>query len=279
MRLATIVIVVLMSAFAATGSAFAFTRTAEKYDGGSKTPLLSTDCVLNSANLCAGWIWALNDVEGAVWGTVLDPAECYSQGLGIQKVTQIALYTLCSATAGRIDNVAISRINAQNCRTDLVYESGPITVVHCVSGDHWTIIQPARPEVGDWRFAVTVTWGPGYHGTGTTSDVQLATDNGIANLYCEINPGVVAFPGCGSTTSSCAGWSLQTERSFVYVSDVNGHLEDLCARYGVPAPLSFPYLYPYGYLPNNLMVSVGIDVWGATAVQPTSWGHVKSLFQ
>ena len=268
---------VLASAIAVTGAAFAFTRTAARFDGGATPRVLSTDCTLNSANLCAGWIWVFNDVEGAVWGTVLDPDECNFYG-GIPGVADILVYSRCSTTPGRIDNVAISKVDAVGCRTALLYQSGPITMVHCVAGDRWTSIVPGRfPGVGFEPFAVTVTWGPQ---SGGVNNPQLASDNGIANLYCQQTGAYPAFPGCATSTTSCVGWRIPPQRTFIYVTDINGDgsLDDFCALYGRPYPLAFPYLAPYGYLPNNLILSVGIDSWGGTPVQPTTWGHVKSLF-
>lgn len=274
-----LILMFLVIAIAATGSAFAFTRTAVPYDGGALPYGLRTDCTLNSANLCAGWIWTFNDVEGAVWGTILDPNDC-PMTYGIAAVSEILLYSRCSTVPGMIDNVAVYEVDAAGCRTALLSETGPVTLTHCVAGDRWTVIVPAHcAGVGYSRFAVTVTWGPE---SGGVSNPQLASDNGIANLYCMQNPGSFpVFPGCAGSLSDCMAWTIPPQRSFIYVTDLNGDgiLDDICSLYGAAYPLAFPYLYPYGYLPNNLVLSVGIDYYGASAVEPTSWGHVKSLFR
>jgi hypothetical protein len=57
------------------------------------------------------------------------------------------------------------------------------------------------------------------------------------------------------------------------------YLDDLCAVYGYPYPLAFPYVPYYGYLPNNLMLVAGLDCHTPTAVENTSWGHLKALYE
>jgi hypothetical protein len=260
--------------------AHAFTRQPARFDAWTLPPdILAVDCTLNSANLCAGWIWTFDDVEGAVWGTVLSPGDCSiscSDGGGVE---EIILYSRCSEVPGRIANVGLSKVDAVGCRTSLLYNTGPLTVTHCVYGDRWTRIVLPTTHIQGEPFAVTVTWGPQ---TGGTNNPQLATDNGIANLYCHQNPGSFpVFPGCTTSTSDCSAWSLPSQHTFIYVTDFNGDgvLDDICALYGAPYPLAFPYFYPYGYLPNNLMIAVGLDCHAPTAVEPTSWGKVKALYQ
>jgi hypothetical protein len=90
------------------------------------------------------------------------------------------------------------------------------------------------------------------------------------------------FPGCASDADGgCGTWSLAPERTYIYFTDINhdGTIDDLCALYGAPYLLAFPYVYPYGYLPNNLLISVGPDCSRPSAVETTSWGRVKALLQ
>jgi len=264
-------------------NAFAFTKTAAKFDAHGRPYGLSTDCTLSSSNLCAGWIWVFNDVEGAIWGSVLNPADCPGGCLNGGAVSQIVLYSRCTTAPGQLDGVGLSAVDGVGCRTTLIYDSGAQTITHCVSGDRWTTFTIDPPKhVNGLPFAVTVTWGPGYHGAGTSSNPQLSTDNGIANLFCKMNPGVYpSFPGCSTSTSSCTGWSIPPQRTFIYVTDFNGDgiLDDFCAIYGQPYPLAFPYVYPYGYLPNNLILTVGLECGNPTATAPSTWGHVKSLYE
>lgn len=277
--------VLLTAAIAVLGlavamNASAYTKQAAKFDAQGAPYGLVTDCTLNSANLCAGWIWVFNDVEGAVWGSVMSPNECPGGCLNGGAVSEIILYARCATTPGRIGGVGISSVDAIGCRTGSLYDSGPADMVHCVVGDRWTVFPLQTPvHLGGNPFAVTVTWGPNPTGT---SNPQLATDNGIANLYCSQNPGSFGiFPGCAASTSDCTTWTIPAQKTYIYVTDVNGDgiLDDFCSIYGAPYPLAFPYLYPYGYLPNNLIISVGLDCSSPTATENTSWGHVKSLYE
>jgi hypothetical protein len=65
------------------------------------------------------------------------------------------------------------------------------------------------------------------------------------------------------------------------VTDFNGDttLDDLCSIYGYPYGVAFPYYYPYGYIPNNVVLQVGLDCTSPTATQNTSWGNVKALYE
>ena len=280
MRTLLIVPLVLLGIVAMRGSSAAFTHKAVRSDRARAPATLSSDCWLTSGNLCAGWIWVFNDVQGAVWGTVLDPQSCVGPWPS-GGVDEIDLYSRCSSTPAQIGGVGISSVDGVGCRTTLLWQSPPVTVVNCVSGDRWTVIRPAGARVGNNPFAVTVTWGPGYTGFGTSSNAQLATDNGIANLYCRNNPTLAGvFPGCATSTTSCVGWTIPPQRTYIYVTDLNGDgtLDDVCALYGQPYPLAFPYLYPYGYLPNNLIISVGLPAGISVSTRPTTWGHMKQLF-
>lgn len=244
--------VLLAAAIVALGlsvamNASAFTKQSARFDAQGAPSGLAVDCTLESANLCAGWIWVFNDVQGAVWGSVLNPADCAISCTNGGAVQQIVLYSRCATVPGSLGGVGISAVDGVGCRTTSLYDSGALTVTHCVSGDRWTTITTPLTHVNGNPFAVTVTWGPQ---SGGTNNPQLATDNGIANLYCKNYPsqwGV--FPGCASSTSSCATWSLPPQRTYIYVTDFNGDgiLDDICALYGAPYPLAFPYFYPYGY--------------------------------
>lgn len=257
-------------------NASAYTKQAAKFDAQGSPFGLAADCTLASANLCAGWIWVFNDVQGAVWGSVLDPHDCGVCANG-GAVSEITLYSRCGTVPGSLGSVGISAVDGVGCRTTLLYDSGPLTVTHCVAGDRWTTWQTPLTHVQGNPFAVTVKWAAQ---SGGVSNPQLATDNGIANLYCSQGT-TGAFPGCATTALTCAGWVMPPQRTFIYVTDFNGDgfLDDLCAIYGSPYPLSFPYLYPYGYLPNNLIITVGLDCNSPTATENTSWGHVKSLYE
>jgi hypothetical protein len=54
-------------------------------------------------------------------------------------------------------------------------------------------------------------------------------------------------------------------------------LDDLCELYGGPYPLVFPY--SLDYIPNNLVIGVGLVCSEPSSVEPTSWGRVKALFE
>jgi hypothetical protein len=266
--------VLLTAAIAVLGlsvamNASAYTKQAAVFDAQGAPYGLSADCTLAASNLCAGWIWVFNDATGAVWGAVLDPNDCPGGCLNGGAVSEITLYSRCGTVPGALGGLGLSAVDGVGCRTTLLYDSGPLTVTHCVVGDRWTTIQTPLTHLGGHPFAVTVTWGPNPTGT---SNPQLSTDNGIANLYC--SQGITGtFPGCATTALTCSGWVMPPQRTFIYVTDFNGDgfLDDICALYAAPYPLSFPYLYPYGYLPNNLVVSVGLDCSSPTAVENSSW--------
>jgi hypothetical protein len=273
--------VLLAAAIAVLGlsvamNASAYTKQAAVMDATGAPDGLSADCTLTAGNFCAGWIWVFNDVEGAVWGHVFDPADCGACLTG-GAVSEITLYSRCATVPGQLGGVGVASVDGTGCPTGVLYDSGPVTVTHCVAGDRWTVFQVPLAHTGGNPFAVTVTWGPQ---SGGVNNPQLSTDNGIANLYC--SQGVVsAFPGCATSVPTCAGWTMPPQNTFIYVTDFNGDgfLDDICSIYGTPYPLSFPYFYPYGYLPNNLVVTVGLDCSSPTAVESTSWGHVKALYE
>lgn len=254
-----------------------FTKTAAVMDAHGAPYGLSTDCTLANSNFCAGWIWVFNSLEGSEWGAVLNSSECPGGCVNGGAVSEIILYSRCTAAPGTIDNLGVTAVDAVDCPSGSpLYASGPVTVTHCVSGDRWTTFQTPLTHTFGNPFAVTITFGPQ---SGGSNNPAFATDNGISNLYC--SQGIIGSPGCASTAYSCAGWTLPPQRTFIYITDFNGDgiLDDLCALYGAPYPLSFPYFYPYGYLPNNLVVSVGLDCSSPTAVENSSWGHVKALYQ
>jgi hypothetical protein len=274
--------VLLAAAIAVLGlavamNASAYTKTAALADAAGAPYGLSADCTLAAGNFCAGWIWVFNDAQGAVWGSVLDPNDCAGGCFNGGAVSEITLYSRCSTVPGSINGIGISSVDGASCLVSSLYDSGPVTVTHCVVGDRWTVFSTPATHLGGNPFAVTVEWGPQSAGV---NNPQFSTDNGIANLYC--SQGVLGtFPGCATTTPTCPGWTLPAQNTFIYITDFNGDtiLDDLCALYGGPYPLSFPYFYPYGYLPNNLVVSVGLDCSSPTAVENSTWGHVKSLYE
>lgn len=277
--------VLLAAAIAVLGlavamNASAYTKQSARFDAQGVPYGLAVDCTLDSHNFCSNWIWVFNDVEGAVWGSVLSSADCGPCENG-GAVTAITLYGRCSTVPGAFGGVGISAVDGVGCRTTLLYDSGPLTMTHCVVGDRWSVydLSSAPVHTHGEPFAVTITWGAQ---SGGANNPQFSTDNGIANLYCMQNPGVYpVFPGCGGSTSDCTAWTVPTQKTYIYVTDFNGDgfLDDICAIYGGPYPLAFPYIYPYGYLPNNLIVSVGLDCRSPTATEAGSWGHVKSLYQ
>lgn len=257
-------------------------RTAARFDAHGAPYGLAVDCTLNSANLCAGWIWTYTvQPTGAVWGAVMNPSDCPISCTNGGAVEQFILYSRCSTTPGSFGGLSIWPVDGVDCRTgtSALYDTGPMTVTHCVSGDRWTTVATTRQvHVNGNPFAVCITWTE----TAGANNPQFATDNGIADLYCHQNPTAFpVFPGCGTSGAPCASWSIPPQRTFIYVTDLNGDtvLDDICALYGAPYALAFPYVYPYGYLPNNLIVSVGLDCFSPTATESGSWGHVKSLYQ
>jgi len=263
-------------------NASAFTKQMVRDAAGGSPSSLSSDCLISSGNRCAGWVWVFTAPENDVWGTVLDPNDCAAGCANGGAVTDITLrvYCLSAAPPGTINDISISAVDGVGCLTGTpLYSSGPVTVLECTSTDRWQTYTIPATHVNGNPFAVTVTWGPEVAGSNLP---QFSTDNGIANLYCNQNPGVFpVFPGCGNSTADCTSWVLPAQHTYIYATDLTGDTvaDDLCTYYGQPYPLSFPYFYPYGYLPNNLMCNVGLDCNSPTATESGSWGHVKSLYQ
>jgi len=261
-----------------THPAHPFSKHAAKFDAGAHPFALTGDCDLVAYNLCSSWIWVFNAAEGSVWGAVFSADMCPSGCATGGAVNNVLLYSRCNITPGHMDGVRIASVDASDCPTATLCDSGPLDLIHCVSGDRWTNVPMPLCHTGGNPFAVEIVWGP--QSTPGTNDVQFATDNGIANLLCSLGA-VGTFPGCFSSTPTCPGWVMGAQSTFVYVTDFNGDtiLDDLCALYGAPYALAFPYLYPYGYIPNNLILGVSLDCTNPTATEPTSWGHVKALYQ
>lgn len=260
--------------------AWAYEKRPER-TGDTPIAIFSADCVLSTYDTCAGWIWVFDDVEGAVWGSVLDPTDCLGGCLNGGRVSEIWIYSHCVTTPATLGGVGLWKVDALGCRTTLLHQSPPIEIVHCVSGDRWTEVHahewPGWPfYLQGEPFAITLTWGPAVSGR---SNPEFASDNALADLYCA--RGVQGFPGCAGSSGECGGWTPPPVSSYIYVSDLDGDgvLEDLCALYGVPYPLAFPYLAPYGYLANRLILSVGLDCSDPIGTERTRWGRVKSLFE
>jgi len=253
-------------------NANAFTKEAARVEPGSRPYGLSVDCVLSAYNWCSGWIWTFCETPGAVWGVVLDPNNCAGGCANGGAVSEVYLYSRCAAAPGALGGLGVQTVDAANCLVALLYDSGPFTVTHCISGDRWTTVVMPNVHVFGNPFALTVTWGADVTNPG------LATDNGVGNLYC--SQGYTGFPGCATTGYTCVGWTVPPQITFIYFTDVdgNGTLDDMCALYGAPYGMSFPYVYYYGYMSNNLIMAVGLDCNSPTAVEPTSWGHVKALY-
>jgi hypothetical protein len=260
-------------------SAFAYTQEAMQFDGGSAPYGLSQDCLLQTYNTCAGWVWIFSDDQGAIWGTVMDPNDCPGGCTNGGAVSDIWFWGYCSPGApAMINGVDVDLVDAIGCPTTMLWHSGPITVYSCVSGDRWTHV---TVPIGDTHlfgdpFAITIEWGP------ASPLMRFATDNGIGNLFCWLGY-VGTFPGCATTGLTCMGWCCPPppQVTYIYYTDFNGDtvLDDLCAIYGMPYPMAFPYVPYYGYMPNNLMVIAGLDCHSPTAVENTSWGHVKALYE
>ena len=277
-RLALVILVVVFLWPTPTHS---FSREVAELDSHGPPYGLSDFCFLDSYNVCSGWVWVYSDVEGAVWGTVLDPNDCpggchFHGG----KPTDIWFWGLCSPGApAMINGVSYGFVDAIGCRTYLLWHSGPVTVYSCVSGDRWAHVSvPGGVQcVFEERFALSVEWGPD-----SPAQMQFATDNGLSNLFCWLGY-LGTFPGCASPDHDCATWEWSNpgQVSYVYVTDFNGDtvLDDLCAIYGMPYPLWGPYVSSYGYMPNNLMAVVRLDCNWASSVENTSWGHVKALYE
>jgi hypothetical protein len=275
MRKALLAAAVVALSLPIASGAFAFTKVADRFEGGASPYGLSADCDLQDYNLCSSWIWVFNDAQGAQWGAVFDPNDCPGGCINGGSVSEVLLYGRCAVVPGDINGIRIDQVDANNCPTALLCETGSIELTHCVAGDRWTTIPMDVTDchVNGNPFAVSIVWG-------TAGEIQFATDNGIANLYC--SQGITGtFPGCYSTTPTCPGWTIGAQGTFIFVTDFNGDtiLDDLCALYGTPYPLAFPYVFGYGYMPNNLVLAVGLDCSHPTAVEPTSWGHVKALFE
>jgi hypothetical protein len=279
MRKALLTVAVVAVSLSLAASAFAFTKESRQFDGSSAPYGLSQDCLLQAYNTCAGWVWIFGDADGAVWGAVMDPNDCPGGCTNGGAVSDIWFWGYCSPGApAMIGGVGVDLVDAIGCPTLSLWHSGPMSVYSCVTGDRWThvTVPISDTHLDGNEFALTITWGP---------DVPLmrfATDNGIGNLMCWLGY-VNTFPGCATTGLTCMGWCCPPppQSTFIYYTDFNGDtiLDDLCAIYGLPYPLSFPYVNYYGYMPNNLMVIAGLDCHSPTAVENTSWGHVKALYE
>jgi hypothetical protein len=258
-------------------NASAFTKQAVRMDAQGAPYSLSVDCTLIAGNFCSGWIWTFTAVEGSVWGHIFDSNDCPGGCENGGAVSEVKLYSRCVLAPGIIGGIGVSAIDGVGCRTSLLYFSGPMTVTHCVSGDRWTTfpIEPAVHTFGN-PFALTLTWG----GPSGANNPSFSTENGIANLYC--SQGVTStFPGCATTVLGCSGWTMPPQNTVVYVSDtdLDGDLDDVCATYGAPYGLAFPYVPYYGYQSNNVVMQIGLDCATPTAVENSSWGHVKALYE
>jgi hypothetical protein len=276
MRKALLAAAVVALSLSMTSGAFAFTKVAERFDGGASPYGLSGDCTLLDYNLCSSWIWTFNDAQGAIWGHVFDPNDCASACINGGAVSSVVLYSRCNVVPGSVNSIRIDAVDANNCPTALLCETGPLSLTHCVAGDRWTTIalDPNDCHLGGNPFAVSIEFG-------VAGDITYATDNGIANLFCA-NGVTGTFPGCFSTVPTCGGYVAPTvQKSFIFVTDFNGDtiLDDLCAMYGQPYGLAFPYVSGYGYMVNNLIMAVGLDCSSPTATENSTWGHVKALYE
>jgi hypothetical protein len=278
MRKALLTAAIVAISLSLAVGASAFTREASTFDGGAAPYGLSQDCLLQTYNTCAGWVWLFSDDQGAVWGTVMSPDDCPGGCTNGGAVSDIWFWGYCSPAApALINGVDVDLVDAIGCPTSMLWHSGPITVFACVSGDRWTHVMPdlGATHLNGEDFAITVEWGP------ADPLMRFSTDNGMGNLFCWLGY-VGTFPGCATTGLTCAGWCCPppAQDTYIYVTDFNGDtvLDDLCATYGMPYPMWFPYVGGYGYLPNNLMVIAGLDCHSPTAVENTSWGHVKALY-
>lgn len=271
MRKVLLTVAVLAMGLALAANANAFTKQAVPMGSEGSPSGLSQDCILQAYNTCSCWIWVFTELPGGVWGTVFNPADCAGGCASGGAVTDIWLYSRCTVS-GDFGGVGVSTVDASDCLVTELFNTGPFTTTHCVLGDRWTHIEVPYVHVNGEDFAVTIEWGSGL--------AQLATENGIANLICSF--GVTStFPGCFNSTCTCAGWSPAAAATYIYVTDFTGDtvLDDLCVLYGYPYAIAFPYYYPYGYIPNNTLLQVGLDCTSPTAVQNTSWGNVKALYE
>jgi hypothetical protein len=276
MRKVLLTVAVLAMSLALAANANAFTKQAVPMGNEGSPSGLSQDCVLQSYNICSCWIWVFTEVPGSLYGAVFDPTDCPggcqlpSGGPG-GAVSDIWLYSRCTAS-GDFGVVGVSTIDPTGCPVTELYNTGPFTTTHCVVNDRWTHIDVPLIHVNGEPFAITIEWGSGA--------AQLASDNGIANLICSF--GITGtFPGCFNSTCTCSGWSLSPATSFVYTRDFTGDTipDDICAIYGYPYALAFPYYPGIGYIPNNIVLQVGLDCTNPTATENTSWGHVKALYE
>jgi hypothetical protein len=279
MRKVLLTVAVLAMSLSLVANASAFTKEAVRVEPGSSPSGLSQDCTLIAYNNCSGWIWVFTELDGAVWGHVYNPADCAGGCTSGGAVSDIWIYGRCDLgpgiTSGAFGNVGVHTVDAADCLVSDLYNTGPFTTTHCVAGDRWHHVSVPLVHVNGEDFAVTVTWGDP-----TLDQIPLATENAIANLICSF--GVTGtFPGCFNSTLTCVGWSPSTNPSYIYASDFNGDtlLDDLCAIYGYPYAIAFPYYPGYGYLANPMRISVGLDCTSPTATENTSWGHVKALYE
>lgn len=248
------------------GNASAFHRTEVRAGEIVPPATLSSDCTLQYYNICSGWLWIYNDQEHALWGTVFNPGDCPGVCATGGAVTEVSLYSRCETPPGILDGIRILSVDAIGCPTALLYQSGPIDLAHCASGDRWTTLPIPFVHVGGQPFVVQVEWG-------AASSLRLASDNALRNEWCAIG----IWEGC-SEGHHCDEWIVPVERSFIYVTDIDldGTLDDMCANYGVPFPLWGWYGDAF---PNNLLMSVAMDCQSPTATALSTWGRVKHLFE
>ena len=229
---------------------------------------LSADCTLQYYNICSCYLWVYSDQEHAVWGSVFDPEDCPGGCMTGGAVKEIRLFSVCATAPATLDAIRIQTVDAAGCPTALLYDSGgPIDIVHCVIGDHWTTIPVPLVHVGGRPFVVQVEWGP-------TGSLQIASDNPWKNYQCYSgSPEGCLLPGCG-----CSSWEIPPQRSFIYVTDRDGDgtLDDLCSDYGAPEAITS---YVYSDVPDNLLISVVLDCQSPTATEAGTWGRVKHLFE
>src|SRR5262249_4191083 len=107
----------------------------ERYDGGEMPHGLDVDCVLQAFDVCSGWIWVCDDVEGAVWGVVLSPNDCPGACSSGGELRELYLYSACSTSPVRFGGVGVNTVDAAGCRTALLWESGPTTIVNCTAAN------------------------------------------------------------------------------------------------------------------------------------------------
>lgn len=273
-RAAAAALVVGLS-FGASGPAAGFERVAERLESPAG-PLLAGPCQIAEFDVCSCFVWIWTLPRDAVWGTILDPQEMPANcAAGVIRSVRFA--TRCAPGApASLDDVRIQAVDASGCPTATLWSSGPVTVTHCSAADMWTSLAVPDVAVPGGDFVVALEIGPT-----TPRRVRLVSDSGIANLYCR--QGTMGFPGC-DTGCSCPGWVIPPVSSYIFADDFDGNtvVDDLCAVYGMPYPLAFPYVAGYGYLPNNLLLEVQIDP-AATSVEEgaagvTSWGRVKALY-